>query len=136
MKTNFFFNFLKILSFWNFLKILKSFENFEFFWNVFKFVEISWNFLNLFWNFGKFVEILEKVYLNILISQEIVAWSSLKTRIDLKNHVLTWKKHVLTSGKHSFISAIDGICRALFPKFQQISQNFKTNLKNFMKFII
>ena len=30
-------------------------------------------------------------YLNILIGQEIVTWSSLKTRIDLKNHVLTWK---------------------------------------------
>jgi hypothetical protein len=96
----------KILSFWNFGK----------FWNllkILKFYEILSNFWNLFWNFGKFVEILEKVhstnsvndgnkrmlsiyiiiiwyYLNILIGQEIVTWSSLKTRIDLKNDVLTY----------------------------------------------
>ena len=43
-------------------------------------------------------------YLNILIGQEIVTWSSLKSHIDLE-------KHILTSGKHSFISAIDGISR-------------------------
>jgi hypothetical protein len=37
-----------------------------------------------------YIFIIFSYYLNILIGQEIVTWSSLETRIDFKNHVLTW----------------------------------------------
>ena len=69
-------------------------------------------------------------YLNILIGQEIVIWSSSETRIDLE-------KHVLTSGKHSFISAIDGSSGVLPDcTFSKISTNFLKfqNDKIFKKF--
>jgi hypothetical protein len=77
-------------------------------------------------------------YLNNLIGQEIVTWSSLKTRIDLKNHVLTWKNaYWLRENIRLFppLTELVECCPiALYPKFQQISQNFKTNFKNFIKF--
>jgi hypothetical protein len=45
-------------------------------------------------------------YFNILIGQEIVTWSTLKTCIDLKNHVLTWKNMY-------WLREIDGINQVL-----------------------
>jgi hypothetical protein len=70
-----------------------------------------------------------KFYHFELFFLEIVTWSSLETRIDLKNHVLTWKNmYWLRENIRLFpplTELVEWCPIALFPKFQNKFQKFQ-----------